>query len=147
MAGTRGRPPQALFLDTNVIIRTIDRAPTDQGESAARAITQAAEGTLSLILPDVIVAELAYFFIKAAALPRTEAAEMLAGIVASPGISVGDHRLLIDAIGIWGSIPIDFPDAYLAALSRRVSDSGVLSFDRDLDRIEGVTRVDPASIA
>ena len=35
-----------------------------------------------------------------------------------------------------------FTDAYLAALALE-SDGQVISFDRDFDRVPGVTRVDP----
>jgi len=41
---------------------------------------------------------------------------------------------------------MDFADAYLAALGRSTKGTGVLSFDRGLDKIEGLRRVDPRDI-
>ena len=80
-------------------------------------------------------------------MPASAAAEHLMRILDLPGVEVMDEVALRHAVDLWAQGRLDFADAYLAALAGRVSDSGVLSFDRDFDRVPGVTRVGPAAAA
>jgi predicted nucleic acid-binding protein len=98
-----------------------------------------------VVVPDLVVAEVAYVLVSSGVRPQ-EAASLIEDVLALPGVEVVDQHLLRDALGLWSLGRLDFADAYLAALGRRISDSGVLSFDRDLDRVEGVTRLDPTSV-
>jgi predicted nucleic acid-binding protein len=137
-------PARTLFCDTNVLVRLLTGDPPAQAERAAEALEAAAEGRFTLVVPDLVLAELAYV-LTSAGVERERAAEHLARILDLPGVEVLDELVLRDTLDVWAGGRLDFADAYLAALARRVSDSGVLSFDRDLDRIPGVTRVDPST--
>lgn len=95
-----------------------------------------------LVVPDLIVAEAAYVLASAGIEP-SEAAGHLLRVLELPGVEVMDRVVLRDALELWGGGRLDVADAYLAALARRVRGSGVLSFDRDFDRVPGMTRVDP----
>jgi predicted nucleic acid-binding protein len=63
-----------------------------------------------------------------------------------PGVEVADAILLADALRLWQDGSLDFADAYLGACARGTRSSGVLSFDRDFDRIPGVRRIDPTAV-
>jgi predicted nucleic acid-binding protein len=99
-------------------------------------------GTFALIVPDIVVAEVAYVLVSSG-IETPRAAELIDRLLDLPGIGVVDEVLLRDAVMLWSRGRLDFADAYLAALTRRISDSSVLSFDRDFDRVESVTRLDP----
>ncbi len=146
MGGAREASRRTVFCDTNVLIRLLTDDPPAQASVAEAALEAAAEEQFVLVVPDVVAAEVAYVLTTTYGLPVGRAAELLTGVLEFPGVQVADVSLLRDAIGLWSDTGLDFADAYLAALARRVSDSGVLSFDRDLDRIEGVTRIDPAVV-
>ena len=74
-----------------------------------------------------------------------EAAGQIRRILELESVEVASESILLDTLDIWASTGVDFPDAYLAALTRQTRDTAVLSFDRDFDGIEGVERVDPAT--
>ena len=60
-----------------------------------------------------------------------------------PGVNGSDGRRCIARASIvYERSNVDFGDAYIAALALE-SDGQVISFDRDFDRIPGVTRVEP----
>jgi predicted nucleic acid-binding protein len=99
----------------------------------------------ALIVPDIVVAEAAYV-LTSSGIETPRAAELIERLLDLPGVEVVDEVLLRDALTLWPQGRLDFADAYLAALARRISDSSVLSFDGDLDRVEGVTRLDPGAV-
>ena len=135
---------RTLFCDTNVLVRLLTGDPPRQAQAATEALETAAGGRFTLVVPDLVLAELAYV-LTSAGMPASAAAEHLMRILDLPGVEVMDEVALRDAVGLWALGRLDFADAYLAALARRVRGSGVLSFDRDLDRVPDVTRVDPGT--
>lgn len=140
---SKGGAAGPLFCDTNVLVRFLTGEPPDQSRAALRALERAAEGRFTLVLPDLIVAELAYVLTTGSGLDAREAADHLRRVLDLPGIVTMDEAVLRDALSVWAEGRLDFADAYLAALARRFEDAGVLSFDRDLDRVPGVRRVPP----
>jgi predicted nucleic acid-binding protein len=139
----RGTAGSTVFCDTNVLVRILTGDPPAQARSAARALERAGEGRFALIVPDIVVAEVAYVLISSG-IETARAAELIDRLLDLPGIVVVDEVLLRDTVLLWSRGRLDFADAYLAALARRISDSSVLSFDRDFDRVEGVARLDPS---
>lgn len=143
MAATR-RAPGALFCDTNVLVRILTGDPPHQARAAARAL-EAAPSRYRIIVTDVVIAELAYVLTSVSELRPRIAAERIREVLDLPGVEVADDEVIRDALYVWSGGKLDFADAYLAALARGTRGTGVLSFDRDHDRIDGVVRVDPRS--
>ena len=143
-ASSGGAAGRTLFCDTNVLVRVLTGEPASQAESAAGALEAAGAGLFTLVVPDLVLAEVAYV-LSSFGMPAPQAAEHLAQILDLPGVEVVDEVMIRDAVDLWAEGKLDFADAYLAALARRFTSSGVLSFDRDLDRVEGVTRFDPSA--
>lgn len=135
-----GRDHAALFCDTNVLVRFLTDDPPDQAEAATTAL----DSGDPIVLTDVVVAELCYVLTSFYRLSVAETADRISRMLAIPSIQVSDENVLLDALNLWATHGIGFPDAYLAALDRASDRTAVLSFDRDFDKIEGVERVDPA---
>lgn len=54
-----------------------------------------------------------------------------------------DPALLLRALELYGSLRRDFSEMYLAAAAERLGLEHVVSFDRDLDAVASVTRIEP----
>ena len=145
MASPR-RAPGALFCDTNVLIRLLADDPPGHAKAVQRALEAAGAGRFAVVVTDVVLAEVAYVLTGAYGRSREEAASLMSGILELPGVEVADPALARETLDLWSSRTMDFADAYLAALGRTTKGTGVLSFDRDLDGILGVNRVDPRKI-
>lgn len=128
------------FVDTNVLIRHLTGDPPTQAERATRFLQQADE----LLLPDLIVAEIAYVLESFYEAPRAQVAETLRAVVAFPAIRVVDDELLLRTVELYEAHRLDFADAYLVASSERTGVEEVVSFDRAIDRVGTVRRVEPA---
>lgn len=127
------------FVDTNVLIRHLTADPPDMGARATAFLAEADE----LFLVDLIAAETIYVLESFYEVDRARVAEMLRAIVAFPAIRVLDESLVFRALEIYEIHRLDFADAYVVAFAEITGDNEVVSFDRSIDRVSTVTRVEP----
>lgn len=127
------------FLDTNVLVRHLTRDPPAQAAKATHAL-QTSEG---LLLADLILAELAYVLESFYETPRRQVAETLRAVLAYPSVRIVDPALLQRAVEVYEVHRLDFADAYLVASAERSGVEQILSFDRAIDRVGTVRRIEP----
>ena len=128
------------FLDANVLIRHLTGDPPAQARLATRYLEQAGQ----LLLPDLILAEVAYVLASYYEAPRLQVAEALRSILAFRAIRVVDSPLLQRAVELYEVQGLDFADAYLVASAERTGVGVVASFDRGIDRVGTVLREEPS---
>jgi predicted nucleic acid-binding protein len=128
------------FVDTNVLIRHLTGEPPAQARRATRYLEQADE----LLLPDLIVAEVAYVLESFYEVERADVSSTLRAILAFPAIRVLDVELLHRAIEVYEVHRLDFADAYLVANAERTGIGVIVSFDRSFDRVTTIRRAEPA---
>jgi predicted nucleic acid-binding protein len=128
------------FVDTNILVRHLTGDPPDLAERATRYLAGASE----LLLPDLILAEVAYVLESFYEVPRTEMARNLRAILGFRAIHVVDDALLLRTVEIYEVHRLDFADAYLVACAERTGVGVVSSFDRSLDRVGTIRREEPA---
>ena len=128
------------FLDTNVLIRHLTGDPPSQARLATRYLEQAE----LLLLPDLILAEVAYVLESFYEMPRRQVAEALRATLAFPAIRVVDGPLVLRTVELYEVHRLDFADAYLVASAERTGVGVVASFDRGIDRAGTVRREEPA---
>jgi len=127
------------FVDTNILVRHLTGDPPAQAVRATRFLEEADE----LLLPDLILAEVAYVLESFYETPRARVAETLRGVLAFPAITVVDAELAQRAVEVYDVHRLDFADAYLVACAERSGIGVVASFDRSIDRVGTVKRVEP----
>jgi predicted nucleic-acid-binding protein len=127
------------FLDTNILVRHFTGDPP---ELAARAIRYLANSD-DLLWPDVIVAETIYVLESFYEVERAQVADMVRAALAFPAIQVVDQELLLRAVEVYEVERFDFAEAYLVASAERSDIRVVASFDRSIDRVTTVRRIEP----
>jgi len=138
--GSREGARVSAFVDTNVLIRHLTGDPPAQARRATTFLEQADE----LLLPDLIVAEVVYVLESFYEVDRTRVAELVRAIVGFPVMVLIDEPVLLRALEVYEVNRLDFADAYLVA-SAEASGVGVIaSFDRSIDRVPTVTRIEPS---
>jgi predicted nucleic acid-binding protein len=128
------------FVDTNVLIRHLTGDPPELATRAIRYLEAADE----LLLPDLILAEVAYVLESFYEAPRAQVARTLRAVLAFPAIRVLDTDLLQRAVEVYEVHRLDFADAYLVASAERTGIGVIASFDRTIDRVTTVRRDEPA---
>lgn len=127
------------FVDTNVLVRHLTGDPPAQAVRATHFLEHADE----LLLPDLILAEVAYVLESYYEAPRAQVADTLRAVLAFPPITVVDADLVQRAVEVYDVHRLDFADAYLVACAERSGIGVVASFDRSIDRVGTVQRIEP----
>ncbi len=127
------------FIDTNIVVRHLTGDPP---ELAARATAYLAAGT-ELLLTDLVAAETVYVLESFYTAPRAQVADALRSLLAFDSVVYVDAALLLRAIQVYETDRIDFAEAYLVACAETTGVGRIASFDRTLDRIRTVERVEP----
>lgn len=128
------------FLDTNVLIRHLTGDPPAQARRATTFLQRAEE----LLLPDLIVAEVVYVLESFYEVERARVAELVRAIIGYPAILVVDEPLLLRALEVYELERLDFADAYLVAGAEASGVGAIASFDRAIDRVATIRRVEPS---
>lgn len=114
----------------------------DPPEMAKRATdTLAGEGPL--LLTDLVLAECVYVLESFYEVDRLRVAELMRAALALPSISVLDVRLLLRSLELYEIDRLDFAEAYLIASAEATGVNAVLSFDRAIDRVATIQRIEP----
>ena len=129
------------FVDTNVLVRHLTGDPA---EMAARA-TAYLEVESELLLTDLVVAETVYVLESFYEAPRHQVAEAIRSLLAFDSVVTVDPALLLRAIEVHETDRLDFAEAYLVACAESTGINRVISFDRTLDRVGTVERIEPGS--
>jgi predicted nucleic acid-binding protein len=127
------------FLDTNVIVRHLTGDPP---ELAARATAFLADAT-ELYLADLIVAETVYVLESYYEAPRDQIATAVRALIALHSVVTIDPALLLRAVEAYEVDRLDFAEAYLVACAESTGIGRVASFDKAIDRVPTVERVEP----
>jgi predicted nucleic acid-binding protein len=128
------------FVDTNVIVRHLTGDPPGLAARATRFLGDADD----LLMPDLILAEIAYVLASYYEVPRRQIATVLRSVLAFPSIRVQDAELLQRAVEAYETLRLDFAEAYLVACAERTGVNAIVSFGRSIDRASTVKRLEPA---
>jgi predicted nucleic acid-binding protein len=128
------------FLDTNILIRHLTGDPPAQSRRATAFLERAEE----LLLPDLIVAEVVYVLESFYEVGRPRVAELVRAIIGFPAIVVVDEPLLLRTLEVYEVNGLDFAEAYLVSNAEASGVGVIASFDRTVDRVGTVRRVEPS---
>lgn len=99
-----------------------------------------------LLLTDLVAAETVYVLESFYQAPRGQVAEAMRSLIAFDSIVCVDPALLLRAIEVYETDRIDFAEAYLVASAESTGISKVASFDRSIDRINTIERIEPPPV-
>jgi predicted nucleic-acid-binding protein len=95
------------------------------------------------LLADLVVAETAYVLESYYKVPRHQIAEAMRSLVAFRSIVTVDPDLLLRTIEVFEIDRLDFAEAHLVACAETTGTQKVASFDKTIDRVTTVERIEP----
>lgn len=129
------------FVDTNILVRHLTGDPPHMAQRATRYLAS----ERGLLLADLIVAETVYVLESFYEAPRGQVAEAIRSLIAFDSIVCVDPALLLRAVEVYETDRLDFAEAYLVASAESTEIFRVASFDKTLDRLDTVERIEPPS--
>lgn len=127
------------FVDTNILVRHLTGDPP---EMAVRA-TAYLRSESGLLLTDLVAAETVYVLESFYEAPREQIAHAMRSLLSLDTVICVDSALLLRAIEVYETDRVDFAEAYLVACAETTGVGRVASFDRSLDRVSTVERIEP----
>ena len=100
-------------------------------------------GAERLYLTDLVLAETVYVLESFYEVPHQQVATAMRSLLALPSIVTVDPALLLRTIEIYEIDRLDFAKAYLVACAEVTGIGQVASFDRAIDRVPSVERIEP----
>jgi predicted nucleic acid-binding protein len=98
--------------------------------------------TSELLLTDLVAAETVYVLESFYEAPRDQVAAAARSLLAFDAVVCVDPALLLRAIEVYETDRLDFAEAYLVACAESTGVGTIASFDRSLDRVTTVNRVE-----
>jgi predicted nucleic acid-binding protein len=130
------------FVDTNVLVRHLTGDPADLAARATAYLGSERE----LLLTDLVAAETVYVLESFYEAPRDEVASAVRSLVAFDSIVCVDPSLLLRAFEVYETDRIDFAEAYLVACAESTGVGTIASFDRSIDRVDTIERIEPPPV-
>jgi predicted nucleic-acid-binding protein len=127
------------FVDTNILVRHLAGDPPAMARRATAFLADRPE----LYLADLIVAETVYVLESFYKAPRDQIATAMRSLIAMRSMITVDPALLLRAIEVYEVDRLDFADAYLVASAESTGVGSIASFDKAIDRVDTVTRLEP----
>lgn len=127
------------FVDTNVLVRHLTGDPPAMAARATAYLGTEQE----LLLTDLVVAETVYVLESFYEVPRDQIAWAIRSLVLFDSIVCVDPALLLRAVEVYETDRIDFAEAYLVACAESTGVGSIASFDRSIDRVNTVQRIEP----
>jgi predicted nucleic-acid-binding protein len=127
------------FVDTNVLIRHLTGDPPATARRATAFLRKESE----LLLADLVVAETIYVLESFYETPREQVADTVRSLLALSSIVVVDRDVLLRSIEVYEVERLDYAEAYLVACAESTTVGRIASFDRSIDRVTTVERVEP----
>jgi predicted nucleic acid-binding protein len=133
------------FLDSNILLRYITGDDVGAQAAAAEIVRRIAHGDEQAFISDVHVHEITYVLASRNlyALSHSAIRERLRPLLLMTGLKMTNKRICLDALELFATHSfLDFADALAVTHARRKGMTGIYSFDRDFDRLPGISRVE-----
>lgn len=135
-------------LDANILLRYLTDEPRKLADRVVAILEQAENQRTALVVAPLTLAEVIYVLESVYHWSRTDIAERLLSLISASVLVILEEATIVQSLAWYRDrAGLDFADAYIAALALERGHSTVISFDRDLKRLPGITVVqDPGAI-
>lgn len=134
------RPP---FLDTNVFLRHLLNDHPDHSPRSTLYFDQIERGGLRVRVTDTVIFETVFTLEKFYRQPRALIRDNVLPLAELPGVVLPGKRRLRRTFALYIGTSLSFADCYHVATSETLRLPAFISFDRGLDRVPGLRRMEP----
>jgi predicted nucleic acid-binding protein len=132
------------FLNTNLLLRHFTQDTADLSSRATALIRRIVAGEIIVRMTDTVVFETVFTLQRFYRLERAQIRNLVLPLVELSNVRLAGKRRYRRTFDLYVTLPaLSFADCYHAAYmeSQRLTD--LITFDRDMDRVPTITRVEP----
>jgi predicted nucleic-acid-binding protein len=132
-------------IDANIFLRHLTRDDEEKAARSRRLFERAQRGEVELMTSEAIVLEVVQVLEspRLYRMPRPILATVMKSLLENRGLRLDHKATVVHAFDVYQATTVDFADCLIIAHARRLGGSSIYSFDRGLDRVVGVRRVEP----
>lgn len=131
------------LLDTNVLLRHITGDHAELTPRARAFIGRVQAGEISVRISDQAVFETAHTMMGMYRATREDVRDAVLPFIRLPNVLIQRKSQWDDVFALFLSTPLSLVDSYHVVLMSRLRITEIVSFDRDFDRVPGITRIEP----
>jgi predicted nucleic acid-binding protein len=131
------------LIDANVILRYLTKDPPAMAEAALKIFNEARSGKISLSIIPITVAEVVWVLESFYGYSKQQITDTMTQFLLCEGLEVEGLDPLIGALTLYFEKNLDFADAVLAITALRKGPKIIYSFDRHLNRVDSLKRLEP----
>ena len=134
------------FLDSNILLCHLHGEHPDHSPRSTALLARIERGELEAQLSDMVVFETVFTLERSYKIPKARIRDAMLAILALPGIILPGKRRYIRIFEFYVDHNLPFGDAYIAAEMERFGATELYSFDRQFNRVPGITRLEPEPV-
>lgn len=131
------------FIDANIFLRHLLQDHPDHSPRATAYLARIERGELRARTADTVLFEVVFTLQRSYRQPKALIRDVVLPLVDLPGIVLPGKRRFHDVFALYVDRNIAFADAYHTVLMRALGLEEIVTFDRELDRVPGIKRVEP----
>jgi predicted nucleic acid-binding protein len=121
---------EEVLLDTNIILRHALGDDAAHARQARRLFEQAAEGSLRLLVPSLVIAQVVWTLESFYRASREYITGLLKALLETPGVTALEPQVVSRCIEIYRAHNIEIVDAYLVALAEETKTPVLATFNK-----------------
>ncbi|MGH2535610.1 MAG: PIN domain-containing protein [Thermomicrobiales bacterium] len=138
------------FLDTNIFLRFLTRDEAAKAEACRALFQRLDRGEEQATTSEAVIAEVVYVLSARSGvgygLTPSEVAGRLKPLLSVAGLKLAHKGNFARALDLYAAQPfLDFEDALSLDHMERQGITRLMSYDRDFDRVPGITRQEPSA--
>jgi uncharacterized protein len=131
------------FIDSNILLCHLHGEHPEHSPKATALLGRIERGGLEAQLSDMVVFETVFTLERSYKVPKAEIRDAILALLSLPGIVLQGKRRYIRIFELYVDYNLAFGDAYIAAEMERFGATELYSFDRQFNRVPGITRLEP----
>lgn len=134
------KPP---FLDTNILLRHFLQDHPTQSVQATKFLLEVEQGKIKVYTSDLVIFEVVFTLQRTYHLAKSKIQEAILPLLLLPCIKLSGKRIYKKVFELYVEKNLPFADAYHIALMEKLKINQIITYDREFDRVEGISRIEP----
>lgn len=130
-------------IDANVLIRFVRADHPQQSPASRTLIERVSNGDAEVLLPETALCDTVWTLQSHYKLPRRDIAQFALDLMALTGVRMARKPVARQAVALYAETAVDFSDALIVAEMVHDDRRSIHSYDRDFDRLAGISRMEP----
>lgn len=131
------------FLDTNILLRHFLQDHLVQSAKATKFLLEVEQGKIRVYTSDLVIFEVVFTLQRTYYLAKNKIQGAILPLLELPGIKLSGKRIYKRVFALYIEKNLPFADAFYIALMEKLKINQIISFDKEFDGIESISRIEP----